>query len=48
MDTEVSPVKASCKKHMQKGVRQQRHLLKKSYFDIHALNDVLKQSLSHR
>ena len=44
MDTEVSPVKDSCKKHLQKGVRQQRYLLKKMYFDIHPLNDVPKES----
>jgi hypothetical protein len=44
MDTKISPVKASCKKHLQKGVRQQRPLLKKVYFDIHALNDVPKES----
>jgi hypothetical protein len=48
MDTKISPVKASCKKHLQKGVRQQRHLLKK--FTLISMLSMMyrKKAPSHR
>ena len=44
MDTKQSPVKGACNKHLQNGVRQFRHNLKKKYFDGVPLSEVPTKS----
>jgi hypothetical protein len=44
MDTKQSPVKGACNKHLQNGVRQFRHNLKKKYFDGVPVSEVLTKS----
>ncbi|KAM0859213.1 hypothetical protein ACQ4PT_047343 [Festuca glaucescens] len=44
MDTKQSPVKGACNKHLQNGVRQFRHNLKKKYFDGVPLSEVPTES----
>ncbi|KAM0906776.1 hypothetical protein ACQ4PT_016577 [Festuca glaucescens] len=44
MDTKQSPVKGACNKHLQNGIRQFRHNLKKRYFDGIPLYEVPTES----
>ena len=44
MDITASPVKAACRKHLQKGIEQHRHLLKVKYFDCYHPDEVPKTS----
>ena len=44
MDVNASPVKAACIRFLKKGVRQQRHALKKKHFNGRLLCDVPKES----
>ncbi len=44
MDTKQSPVKGACSKHLQNGVRQFQHNLKKKYFDGVPLSEVPTES----
>jgi hypothetical protein len=44
MDTKQSPVKGACNKHLQNGVRQFWHNLKKKYFDGVPLSEVPTKS----
>ena len=44
MDINASPVKAACRRYLQIGVKHQRHVLKRKYFDCLPLCDVPKGS----
>jgi hypothetical protein len=44
MDITVAPVKKACVAMMKRAIRQQRHKLKKKYFNPHPLHRVSKTS----